>query len=194
MKEIIKYLRTTNYYTQDDVAKKLGISRQSYIKYENGTVAPSDKMVGQLAELYGVDKTFIYANKIPELKGAQYVIHNLENLFVDEAMPVYSTSAVKTEVVENQIMGNKGVETDADVYFDGKQIIFLNPDLKLEKGARYKLVPVESDEEKAQREKAVNYLDEMIEKNKGRFIFEEDDPYYKKAIARAKDEKYGRTY
>ena len=34
MKEILKYLRQINSLTQDEIAKKINISRQWYIKFE----------------------------------------------------------------------------------------------------------------------------------------------------------------
>ena len=42
MKEILKYLRQTNSFTQEEIARKHEISRQTYIKYENGEVEPGD--------------------------------------------------------------------------------------------------------------------------------------------------------
>lgn len=42
MREILKYLRQTNSFTQEEIARKLEISRQTYIKYENGEVEPGD--------------------------------------------------------------------------------------------------------------------------------------------------------
>lgn len=54
MKEILKYLRSVNSYSQEKVAESIGLSRQSYNKYEVGTVIPSDKIVKKLADLYNV--------------------------------------------------------------------------------------------------------------------------------------------
>ena len=42
MREILKYLRQTNSFTQEEIVRKIEISRQTYIKYENGEVEPGD--------------------------------------------------------------------------------------------------------------------------------------------------------
>ena len=55
MKEILKYLRQTNSFTQEEIARKLEISRQTYINYENGEVEPGDWIL--VAD--GVSKGFL---------------------------------------------------------------------------------------------------------------------------------------
>ena len=68
MKEILKYLRQINSFSQERIAQKLGISRQSYIKYENGSVVPNNSTVHHLAAIYGVSEEFIRSNKIPSVQ------------------------------------------------------------------------------------------------------------------------------
>ena len=51
MKDVLKYLRQTGGFTQAQVAAMLGVSRQSYSKYEKGSVLPSDQLVAKLAML-----------------------------------------------------------------------------------------------------------------------------------------------
>ena len=178
MKEIIKYLRVTHDFTQDDVAAKLGVTRQSYIKYENGTVTPSAKTVSQLAAIYGVEPAFIYQNKIPEIQNPQYKIHKIDDAVVSSPAPVYSDKPQENVRVY-------------DAYFDGTAVKVLDPGFTFTKGQRFKLV-VDADEEKAKRrERSRKILESYMYGNKGLFEFSEDDPYYKKAIGRAKEEKYG---
>ncbi|MBQ5571103.1 MAG: helix-turn-helix transcriptional regulator [Treponema sp.] len=76
MKDVLKYLRQTGGFTQEEVAAMLGVSRQSYSKYEKGSVIPSDQLVAKLAKIYGVDEAFIRANKIPSIghAGVEYKI------------------------------------------------------------------------------------------------------------------------
>ena len=68
MKEILKYLRQTNSLTQDEIAKKINISRQWYIKFEKGLVQPTSEIVKKLSEFYQVSEDFIYKNKVPSIK------------------------------------------------------------------------------------------------------------------------------
>lgn len=59
MNEILKKLRTIHNYSQSYVAEYLNISRQMYIKYENGDVDPSIKVITDLCQLYRVSYSTI---------------------------------------------------------------------------------------------------------------------------------------
>ncbi len=61
---MIKYLREQNNYSQNSIATFLGISRQMYIKYENGDVEPPLKVVVELAKFYRVPYEVIIDGKI----------------------------------------------------------------------------------------------------------------------------------
>lgn len=64
MKETLKALRENFNYSQNSVAQFLGISRQMYIKYENGEVEPPVKIVTALSGLYKVPYEVIIDNKM----------------------------------------------------------------------------------------------------------------------------------
>lgn len=191
MKEIIKYLRTVNSFTQDDVAQKLGIARQSYIKYENGSVVPPAKTVQRLAEIYGVTESFIYENKVPKIppeskKTQNQPIYNIpdssnfSNLIVTDSAPSYSTKSSENVRIY-------------DAYFDGTAVRVLDDDFSFSKGQRFKVV-VDADEEKEKRrQESYNFLKKIIDEKPFKIEFSDDDPYYKKAIGKAKEEKYGFT-
>ena len=59
-------LRKINGYSQEEIAEKVGISRQAYAKWEKGLTIPDVEKCGLLAELY---ETTIDAlvNLIPEV-------------------------------------------------------------------------------------------------------------------------------
>lgn len=59
MHETIRKLREQNNYSQTGVAQLLQISRQMYVKYENGEVEPPVKIIRQLCSLYQVSYNFI---------------------------------------------------------------------------------------------------------------------------------------
>lgn len=46
-------LRDLNGYSQEDVAERIGISRQAYAKWEKGETIPDVERCSRLAELYG---------------------------------------------------------------------------------------------------------------------------------------------
>jgi len=62
MKEILKELRLQNRYSQELLAKVLGISRQAYMKYESGEVEPSVEVVRRLSKIYKVSYAYLIDN------------------------------------------------------------------------------------------------------------------------------------
>ena len=54
LKENLVLLRKLHGYSQEEVAEKIGISRQAYAKWENGATIPDLEKAALLAEVYGV--------------------------------------------------------------------------------------------------------------------------------------------
>lgn len=54
LKDNLIMLRKINGYSQEEIAEKIGISRQAYAKWESGTTTPNIDKALSLAELYGV--------------------------------------------------------------------------------------------------------------------------------------------
>lgn len=68
--ENLRKLRLYNKYTQEDIAEKLGVSRQSVAKWENGESMPDIDKCMKLAKLYDVtldDLVATITNKENEL-------------------------------------------------------------------------------------------------------------------------------
>ena len=55
----LTYLRTNKGITQKEVAEALGINRTTYVKYENGTSEPDNKMLLALSDYYDASIDFI---------------------------------------------------------------------------------------------------------------------------------------
>ena len=64
MNETIKALREKNGFSQSYLASYLDVSRQMYIKYENGEVEPPIKAVKALCRLYSVPYSTIIDNEL----------------------------------------------------------------------------------------------------------------------------------
>lgn len=182
MKEILKYLRQVNSFSQEQVAQKLGISRQSYIKYENGSVVPNTSTVHHLAAIYKVSESFIYQNKIPspqeqsESEEVQYRIPEEKKYKVAEPEFV-----MKVPVQERRTY--EGI-------FDGNAVRVLD-DHNFKKGQRI-IMWVEDEEEKAERrQKAWETIQEIIKNTKPCNLAPDEDPYYKNMLMEAIDEKFG---
>lgn len=55
MQHPLEALRVEAGMTHQDVADKLGVSRQTVMKWESGTVRPKGLVIYALAKLYGVE-------------------------------------------------------------------------------------------------------------------------------------------
>ncbi|MGN0665827.1 MAG: helix-turn-helix domain-containing protein [Huintestinicola sp.] len=66
LKDNIAMLRDINGYSQEEVAEKIGISRQAYAKWEKGETIPDVERCQRLAELYGVtiDSLMNFSEKV----------------------------------------------------------------------------------------------------------------------------------
>ena len=54
LKENLVMLRNLRGYSQEEIAEKVGISRQAYAKWESGATVPDILRCSALAEIYGV--------------------------------------------------------------------------------------------------------------------------------------------
>lgn len=92
MNEIIRMLREKNNYSQNSIATFLGISRQMYIKYEQGVIVPPVKVVKDLANFY----------RVPY----EYIIDGKSGLTVDsDKTRTYSFEGVRQELELNDPAG-----------------------------------------------------------------------------------------
>ena len=53
LKENLVMLRNIHGYTQEEIAERIGISRQAYAKWENGATVPDIEKCSLLAKIYG---------------------------------------------------------------------------------------------------------------------------------------------
>ena len=53
LKDNLAMLRNINGYSQEQIAEKIGISRQAYAKWESGATTPDIEKAARLAEVYG---------------------------------------------------------------------------------------------------------------------------------------------
>ena len=106
MNNTIKALREQNNYSQAAVAQFLGISRQMYIKYENGLVEPPVKIVSELAHFYHVTYDFIIDDSLANEKSV-YEIPEEEPLEVHSPAPQYSSGKRGGNTATYDILGRK---------------------------------------------------------------------------------------
>lgn len=194
MKEILKYLRTVNSYSQQNVADAIGLSRQSYNKYEAGTVIPSDKIVKKLADFYNVEFGFIKANKIPSLPGKENTAiyskksSNYGSKYVESPSPAYCATTVAPAITKTTDAESPKIH---EAYYSHGHIIPNYDDLNLKEGQRLHItIQAESEEEEqARREKAWETLQSLA----GKFKLppELENLSYDELRTIALEEKYG---
>lgn len=66
LKENLVVLRNITGYSQEELAEKIGISRQAYAKWENGATVPDIEKCMRLAELYGVTLDSLVKTEKPD--------------------------------------------------------------------------------------------------------------------------------
>ena len=65
LRENLIMLRSINGYSQEEIAEKIGISRQAYAKWESGKTVPDIEKCILLAEVYGVTiDSLVKTNKL----------------------------------------------------------------------------------------------------------------------------------
>ena len=93
MKETLKALREQNNYSQAAVAAYLDVSRQMYIKYENGDALPPVKIVTQLSNFYRVPYDVILEDKLnPKYQNAEINKSDFKYAEKDTAYEVHESA------------------------------------------------------------------------------------------------------
>lgn len=90
---IIKSLQEQHSYSQDELAQELGISRQTYIKYENGSCDMPLEIVRKLSKLFDVDYSCLIDNFLPSdpLEKPDLTLLSIQELeFIDSVLEKHS--------------------------------------------------------------------------------------------------------
>lgn len=194
MKEILKYLRQTNSLTQDEIAKKINISRQWYIKFEKGLVQPSSEIVKKLSEFYQVSEDFIYKNKVPSIKEIenQTAEHKTVKYKInkDYGKLALADSGVAVAVAEPAVITKEDSKNKITIqgYFDGKAIQIDTPEniqQSFFQGQRFQLIPLYDEKEEERRKEAWKELQSLVGS-----IKVPDDFDVKEELYKALEEKY----
>lgn len=197
MKEILKYLRQLNSLTQDEVAKKLGLSRQWYLKMECGKTIPTKKTVKKISEFYQVSEDFIYQNKVPSIKEIQNkdktsVVYKQKRDFGQLAVADSGVAVAIAEPIVTTKMQTQNTIT-IQGYFDGKAIQIDTPEdiqQSFFQGQRFQLIPLYDEEAEKRRQASWEKLKKIIENRPILDMPQNDDPYYKEMLYDALAEKY----
>ncbi len=126
--------RKKNGWSQEDLAEKLGVSRQSVSKWESAQAIPDMKKILQLSEVFGVSTDYLIKDEIEEKPAA-------------EAAPVDNglEETVRSVSMEEAVSFLKYNETAASRISTGVMICILSPVLLILLGglAEAGFIPVE---------------------------------------------------
>ncbi|HHG3261605.1 TPA: helix-turn-helix transcriptional regulator [Vibrio parahaemolyticus] len=64
---VLKEVRTLKNLSQPDIAKLVGVTKQTYLKWENDVTEPKATQVNKLAEVLGISANEICAGKLEVL-------------------------------------------------------------------------------------------------------------------------------
>ncbi|MCR8978731.1 helix-turn-helix domain-containing protein [Brevibacillus laterosporus] len=95
--QIIKELRTKNKYSHQQIADKIGITRQAYSNYEKGRV-PDTPIVQKIADIYGVSIDYLLGRSV-DLE-TEEIIRDLETLSEDK-------KRVILDMIKSYVQANK---------------------------------------------------------------------------------------
>ena len=93
----LKELRKEKKLTQAKVAEALGITQQSYARWENGKVTPTSEKLAQIAKFYGVTTDYLLGEQTAEVD-----LSNVELLFrmTSDGMTKEEQEVFKEELIE----------------------------------------------------------------------------------------------
>lgn len=138
LKENLIMLRNVHGLSQEEVAEKIGISRQAYAKWENGTTVPDIVKCQSLAQIYGV--TIDSLIKMETIDGEKTILPAPKGRNIWGSVTVGERGQVVIPKVARERFGLTG----------GQRLIVLSDDKE-----GIALVPAEIFEEKMQ--KAMEY-------------------------------------
>ncbi len=96
----LQFLRKSNNYTQDDLAKELGISRQAISKWETGMTIPDLEVLLKISKLYGITINDILEPKIQYQRITDFEqISTISEKELKEALEQFDTNSLVTALM-----------------------------------------------------------------------------------------------
>ena len=96
----LQFLRKSNNYTQDDLAKELGISRQAVSKWETGTTIPDLEVLLKISKLYDITINDILEPKIQPQRITDFEqISTISEKELKEVLGQFDTNSLVTALM-----------------------------------------------------------------------------------------------
>ena len=96
----LQFLRKSNNYTQDDLAEKLGISRQAVSKWETGMTIPDLEVLLKISKLYDITINDILEPKIQPQRITDFEqISTISEKELKEVLEQFDTNSLVTALM-----------------------------------------------------------------------------------------------
>ena len=96
----LQFLRKSNNYTQDDLAKKLDVSRQAISKWETGMTIPDLEVLLKISKLYGITINDILEPKLQYQRITDFEqISTISEKELKEALEQFDTNSLVTALM-----------------------------------------------------------------------------------------------
>lgn len=96
----LQFLRKSNNYTQDDLAEKLGISRQAVSKWETGMTIPDLEVLLKISKIYDITINDILEPKIQPQRITDFEqISTISEKELKEALEQFDTNSLVTALM-----------------------------------------------------------------------------------------------
>ena len=107
MNESLKLLRAQKKLSQSQVAEFIGVSRQMYIKYENGETELSASSIQKLCELYNVSADIILGIQSESSVPYGTSKHKPLNLYIQQIIPLLENLQIADKITLLGILANQ---------------------------------------------------------------------------------------
>ena len=96
----LQFLRKSHNYTQDDLSKELGLSRQAVSKWETGTTIPDLEVLLRISKLYGITINDILEPKIQQQRITDFEqISTISEKELKEVLEQFDTNSLVTALM-----------------------------------------------------------------------------------------------
>ncbi|MCX8900663.1 helix-turn-helix transcriptional regulator [Vibrio parahaemolyticus] len=83
---VLKEARTLKNLSQPDIAKLVGVTKQTYLKWENDVTEPKATQVNKLAKVLGISANEICAGKLDKKMSLNSFIINMSKIGADSGL------------------------------------------------------------------------------------------------------------
>lgn len=107
----LKMLRLRHYYTQQEIADKLGVTRSTISNFEIGRRKPEIDMLEKLAAIYGVDLNY-FSTQLMQASDLMTLVEKAESIFNNPAISEADKDKVYQSLMRVYLTMKEGAHHD----------------------------------------------------------------------------------